>query len=116
MLQGETTSISPDRLSHRSPIIAYLFRCSCKSNMARITIQISAMIVKEPEITKIVYTLPHKTLSVIPLTIILEVIKVEHPATTKTKTEMIVYALYFIAILVFLVVNIAYFCRVAMAF
>ena len=100
MLQGETTSISPDRLSHRSPIIAHLFRCSCKSNMARITIQISAMIVKKPELTKIVYTLLHKMLSVIPLTIILEVNKVEHPATTKTKIEMIVNVLYFITILV----------------
>lgn len=56
------------------------------------------MIVKKPEITKIVYTLLHKMLSVIPLTIILEVNKVEHPATTKTKIEMIVNVLYFITI------------------
>ena len=51
------------------------------------------MIVKKPEITKIVYTLLHKM-----LTIILEVNKVEHPATTKTKIEMIVNVLYFITI------------------
>ncbi|WP_373729202.1 hypothetical protein [Bacteroides heparinolyticus] len=54
------------------------------------------MSVKTLEITNMVCVLMYNVSSVIPLAIILEVIKVEHPATIKTQTEMIVNTLYFI--------------------
>ena len=69
--------------------------------------QTSAMIVKTPETTMTVCVLLYNVSSVMPFAIILEVIKVEHPAIIKVQTKMIVNVLYFIAILLLdLIVNI----------
>ena len=59
----------------------------------------SAMIVKTPETTMTVCVLLHNVSSVMAFAIILEVIKVEHPAIIQTQAIIIVNVLYFIAIL-----------------
>ena len=69
-----------------------------KRNIARIKIQISAMSVKTLEIINMACVLLYNASSVIPLAIILEVIKVEHPATIKTHTRIIVNNLFFIVL------------------
>lgn len=56
------------------------------------------MSVKTLETINIACVLLYNASSVIPLAIILEVIKVEHPATIKTQTRIIVNNLFFIVL------------------
>ena len=56
------------------------------------------MSVKTLETINMVCVILHNASSVIPLAIIFEVIKVEHPATIKTQTRIIVNNLFFIVL------------------